>query len=74
MLTVCPDLVEVLPVVLCHEAECAEEGVEEVVVAGVAVVGVGREAADALRALGAAGIGGSKIPRTWGNKIKLPVQ
>lgn len=44
-----------LPVVLGHEAEGAEEGVEEVVVARVAVVGVGRESADALRALGAGG-------------------
>ena len=54
-----PNLVEVLPIVLGHEAERAEEGVEEVVVAGVAVVGVVREAPEAVGALGAgAGAGG----------------
>ena len=46
-------LVEVLPVVLRHEAEGREEGPAEGVEAGVAVVGVGAEALVARVVLGA---------------------
>lgn len=45
-------LEEVLPIVLCHEAEESQEGPAEGVVAGVAIVGV-PPGLDALITLGA---------------------
>ena len=69
-------LVEVLPVVLRHEAEGGEEGPAEGVEAGVAVVGVGAKALVARVVLGAhsraGGVAAEEGVQLTGAVVKVP--